>query len=103
MTVNEAWLSVLCPVSSRSVTKVDCKITHRNNKDSISASAYLSSIVFIVLYLLLLLFKLTVCGSYYNVDIQHHVGMALAIGKPWLLLLEWMHKSLVSKILTCDP
>ena len=48
MTVNEAWLSVLCPVSSRSVTKFDCKITHRNNKVSISASAYLSSIVFIV-------------------------------------------------------
>ena len=48
MTVNEAWLSVLCPVSSRSVTKANCKITRRNNKVSISASAYLSFIVFIV-------------------------------------------------------
>ena len=62
MTVNGAWLSVLCPVSSHIVTKANCKITHRNNKVSMSASAYLSSIVFIVLYLLLLLFKLTVCG-----------------------------------------
>ena len=62
MTVNEAWLSVLCSVSSRSVTKANCKITQRNNKASISASAYLSSIVFIVLYLLLLLFKTCSCG-----------------------------------------
>ena len=96
MTVNEAWLSVLCPVSSRSVTKVDCKITQRNNKVSISASAYLSSFVFIVLYLLLLFKILSSLQfvAHYNVDIQHHVGTALAIGKSWLLLLEWMHKSL---------